>query len=141
MSNWGDCNSESLGLGLSVHTKPHNCQNMNNYSDLPKRQIKNGWANLVPYYWMGLFDIKQRVLIPPELERHMSSEENFRRLGLGIIMLEEKLEELKTYAQEMVRDKSKFDADVLINISNGLVSAAYELNQSYENYKSVRSTH
>ena len=56
-------------------------------------------------------------------------------------MLEEKLEELKTYAQEMVRDKSKFDADVLINISNGLVSAAYELNQSYENYKSVRSTH
>jgi len=30
----------------------------------------------------------------------MSSEENFRRLGLGIIMLEEKLEELKTYAEE-----------------------------------------
>ena len=56
-------------------------------------------------------------------------------------MLEEKLEELKTYAQEMVRDKSKFDTDVLINISNRLVSAAYELNQSYENYKSVRSTH
>jgi len=66
----------------------------------------------------------------------MSSEENFRRLGLGIIMLEEKLEELKTYAHEMVRDNSKFDADVLINISNGLVSSAYE-----ENYKSVRSTH
>ena len=56
-------------------------------------------------------------------------------------MLEEKLEELKTYSQEIVRDKSKFDADVLINISNGLISAAYELNQSYENYKSVRSTH
>ena len=69
----------------------------------------------------------------------MSSEENFRRLGLGIIMLEEKLEELKTYAQEMVQDKSKFDADVLV-YSNGLVSATYELNQSYENYKSVRST-
>jgi hypothetical protein len=31
----------------------------------------------------------------------MSSEENFRRLGLGIIMLEENLEELKTYSQEM----------------------------------------
>jgi len=69
----------------------------------------------------------------------MSSEDNFRRLGMGIIMLEEKMEELKTYAQEMVRDKSKFDADVLTNISNGLVSATYELNQSYENYKSVRS--
>ncbi|MFZ0629449.1 MAG: hypothetical protein WAM16_09115 [Nitrososphaeraceae archaeon] len=27
----------------------------------------------------------------------MSSEENFRRLGTSIIMLEEKLEELKTY--------------------------------------------
>ena len=57
----------------------------------------------------------------------MSSEENFRRLGLGTIMLEEKLEELKTYSQEMVQDKSKFDADVLINISNGLVSAALRI--------------
>jgi hypothetical protein len=70
----------------------------------------------------------------------MSSEENFRRLGLGIIMLEEKLVELKSYAQEMVEDKSKFDPDVLINISRRLVSTAYQLNQSYENYKSVRST-
>jgi len=66
----------------------------------------------------------------------MSSEENFRRLGLSIIMLEEKLEELKTYAEEMVRDKSKFDSDVLINISRRKLSAAYELSQSYENYKS-----
>jgi hypothetical protein len=71
----------------------------------------------------------------------MSSEENFRRLGLSIIILEEKLEELKTYAQEMVRDKSKFDPDVLINISSRQVSAAYELSQSYENYKRVRPTH
>ena len=71
----------------------------------------------------------------------MSSEENFRRLGLSIIMLEEKLEELKTYAGEMVRDKSKFDSDVLINISRRLLSAAYELSQSYENYKSGRHTH
>lgn len=71
----------------------------------------------------------------------MSSEENFRRLGTSIIMLEEKLEELKTYSQEMERDKSKFDPDVLINISNRLISAAYELNQSYKNYKSSRPTH
>ena len=71
----------------------------------------------------------------------MSSEENLRRLGLSIIMLEEKLEELKTYSQEIERDKSKFDPDVMTNISNRLVSAAYELNQSYENYKSARSTH
>ena len=70
----------------------------------------------------------------------MSSEENFRRLGLGSIMLEGKLVELKSYAQGMVEDKSKFDPDVLINISRRLVSAAYQLNQSYENYKSVRST-
>ena len=70
----------------------------------------------------------------------MSIEENFRRLGLGIIMLEEKLEELKTYSQEMKRDKSKFDPDVLTNISSRLVSAAYELSQSYENYKSARPT-
>ena len=70
----------------------------------------------------------------------MSSEENFRRLGTGIIMLEEKLEELKTYSQEMGRDKSKLDSDVLINISSRLVSAAYELSQSYENYKTVRPT-
>ena len=56
-------------------------------------------------------------------------------------MLEEKLEEIKTYAQGMIRDKLKFDPDVLMNISNRLVSAAYELNQSYENYKSARSTH
>jgi hypothetical protein len=71
----------------------------------------------------------------------MSSEENFRRLGTSIILLEEKLEELKTYSQEMVRDRSKFDPDVLINISGRLVSAAYELSQSYENYKRVRPTH
>ena len=70
----------------------------------------------------------------------MSSEENFRRLGLSVIMLEEKLEELKTYSQEMRQDKSKFDPDVLINISRRLVSAAYELSQSYENYKTVRPT-
>lgn len=68
----------------------------------------------------------------------MSSEENFRRLGTGIIMLEEKLEELKTYSHEMVRDRSKFDPDALINISNRLISAAYELNQSYKKYKSDR---
>ena len=68
----------------------------------------------------------------------MSSEDDFRRLGLGIIILEEKLEELKTYSQEMLRDKSKFDPDVLINISNRLVSAAYELSQSYENYKGAK---
>ena len=68
----------------------------------------------------------------------MSLEDNFRRLGLGIILLEEKLEELKTYSQEMERDKSKFDPGVLTNISNRLVSAAYELNQSYENYKRAR---
>jgi hypothetical protein len=37
--------------------------------------------------------------------------------------LEEKLEELKTYAQEMVSDKSKFDPDVLTEISNRLISA------------------
>jgi hypothetical protein len=73
----------------------------------------------------------------------MSSEveENFRRLGLSILMLEEKLEEIKTYAQEMTQDRSKFDPDVLINISNRLVSAAYELNQAYENYKGVKPTH
>jgi hypothetical protein len=71
----------------------------------------------------------------------MSSEENFRRLGTSIIMLEEKLEELKTYSQEMVQDRSKFDPDDLINISNRLISAAYELNQSYKNYKSSRPTH
>jgi hypothetical protein len=70
----------------------------------------------------------------------MTSMENFRRLGTSIIMLEEKLEELKTYSQEMDRDKSKFDPDVLTNISSRLVSAAYELSQSYENYKAVRST-
>ena len=70
----------------------------------------------------------------------MSSEENFRRLGSGIIMLEEKLEELKTYSQEMARDRSKFDPDVLTNISNRLISAAYQLNQSYENYKSAKLT-
>jgi hypothetical protein len=69
----------------------------------------------------------------------MSSEENFRRLGLSIIMLQEKLEELKTNSQEMGRDKSKFNPDVLINISSRL-AAAYELSQSYENYKAVRPT-
>ena len=71
----------------------------------------------------------------------MSSEENFRRLGLSVIVLEEKLEELKTYAQEMIKDKSKFDPEVLKEISNRLVSATYELNQTYENYKRVRSSH
>lgn len=70
----------------------------------------------------------------------MSSEENFRRLGLSIIILEEKLEELKTYVQEMGWDKSKFDPDVLMNISRRLVSAAFQLSQSYEKYKTIRPT-
>jgi len=70
----------------------------------------------------------------------MSSEDEFRRLGISIIMLEEKLQELKTYSQEMERDTSKFDPQVLTNISNRIVSAAYELNQSYENYKRTRPT-
>ena len=70
----------------------------------------------------------------------MSSEDDFRRLGIGIIMLEEKLQELKTYSQEVERDTSKFDPQVLTNISNRIVSAAYELNQSYENYKRTRPT-
>jgi len=70
----------------------------------------------------------------------MSSEENFRRLGTSIIFLEEKLEELRTYSQEMVKDSSKFDPELLINISNRLISAAYTLNQSYKNYKSGIST-
>jgi len=71
----------------------------------------------------------------------MSSDENFRRLGTSIIFLEEKLEELKTYSQEMVKDSSRFDPELLINISNRLVSAAYTLNQSYKNYKNGISTH
>jgi hypothetical protein len=71
----------------------------------------------------------------------MSSEDGFRRLGLGIIMLEENLEELKTNSQEIERDKSKFDLNVLKNISSRLISAAYELSQSYENYKRARPTH
>ena len=71
----------------------------------------------------------------------MSTEENFRRLGTSIIFLEEKLEELKTYSEEMVKDSSKFDPELLINISNRLVSAAYTLNQSYKNYKSDITTH
>ena len=70
----------------------------------------------------------------------MSSEDDFRRLGICIIMLEEKLQELKTYSQEIERDTSKFDPQVLTNISNRIVSAAYELNQSYENYKRTRPT-
>jgi len=70
----------------------------------------------------------------------MSSEEDFRRLGLSVIMLEEKLEELKTYSQEMEQDKSKFDPNVLTNISGRLISATYELSQSYENYKRTRPT-
>ena len=70
----------------------------------------------------------------------MSSEDDFRRLGIGIIMLEEKLQELKTYSKEIERDTSKFDPQVLTNISNRIVSAAYELNQSYENYKRSRPT-
>ena len=68
----------------------------------------------------------------------MSSEENFGRLGLNVIALEEKLEELKTYSQEMEQDKSKFDPNVLTNISSRLISATYELSQSYENYKRAR---
>ena len=59
----------------------------------------------------------------------MSSEENFRRLGLGVILLEEKLEELKTYAEEMVQNRSKFNPDVLIDISSRLVLLPYELNR------------
>lgn len=70
----------------------------------------------------------------------MGSEDDFRRLSLGIIMLEEKLEELKTYSQEMERDTSQFDPKVLTNISRRIVFAAYELSQSYENYKRTRLT-
>ena len=55
-------------------------------------------------------------------------------------MLEEKLEELKTYSQEMERDTSQIDPKVLTNISRRIVFAAYELSQSYENYKRTRPT-
>jgi hypothetical protein len=65
----------------------------------------------------------------------MSSDENFRRLGTSILFLEEKLEELKTYSQEMLKDSSKFEPELLVNISNRLISAAYTLNQSYKNIK------
>jgi len=71
----------------------------------------------------------------------MSSEENFGRLGLNVIALEEKLEELKTYSQEMEQDKSKFDPNVLTNISSRLISATHEISQSYDNYKRTRPTH
>jgi len=71
----------------------------------------------------------------------MSSEENFRRLGTSILFPEEKLEELKTYSEEMLKDKSKFDPEFLTSISNRLISAAYTLNQSYKNYKSDITTH
>ena len=70
----------------------------------------------------------------------MSSDENFRRLGTSILFLEEKLEELKTYSQEMLKDSSKFEPELLVNISNRLISAAYSLNQSYKNYKSNITT-
>jgi hypothetical protein len=65
----------------------------------------------------------------------MSSDENFRRLGTSILFLEEKLQELKTYSQEMLKDSSKFEPELLVNISNRLISAAYTLNQSYKNYE------
>ena len=70
----------------------------------------------------------------------MSSDENFRRLGTSILFLEEKLEELKSYSQEMLKDGSKFEPELLVNISNRLISAAYSLNQSYKNYKSSITT-
>jgi hypothetical protein len=70
----------------------------------------------------------------------MSSDENFRRLGTSILFLEEKLQELKTYSQEMLKDSSKFEPELLVNISNRLISAAYTLNQSYKNYKSNITT-
>ena len=70
----------------------------------------------------------------------MSSDENLRRLGTSILFLEEKLEELKTYSQEMLKDSSKFEPELLVNISNRLISAAYTLNQSYKNYKSNITT-
>ena len=70
----------------------------------------------------------------------MSSDENFRRLGTSILFLEEKLEELKTYSQEMLKDSSKFEPEFLMSISNRLISAAYTLNQSYKNYKNGIAT-
>ena len=70
----------------------------------------------------------------------MTSDENFRRLGTSILFLEEKLEELKTYSQEMLKDSSKFEPEFLMSISNRLISAAYTLNQSYKNYKMGIST-
>lgn len=70
----------------------------------------------------------------------MSSEENFRRLGTSILFLEEKLLELKAYTQEMVKDRTKFDPNVLMNISDRLISATSTLNQSFKNYKINRPT-
>lgn len=70
----------------------------------------------------------------------MSSEENFRRLGTSILFLEEKLLELKAYTQEMVKDRTKFDPNVLMNISDRLISATSTLNQSFKNYKNNRPT-
>ena len=51
----------------------------------------------------------------------MSLDENIRRLGTSILFLEGKLEELKTYSQEMLKDSSKFEPELLVNISNRLI--------------------
>ena len=50
------------------------------------------------------------------------------------------MEELKTYAEEVARDRSKFDPDALMYITNRLVAATYELNQLYKSAKTVGST-
>jgi hypothetical protein len=68
----------------------------------------------------------------------MSSDENFRRLATSIIFLEEKLQVLKSIFKGDGGDKSKFDPDILIKISNRIISPAYALNKSYDNYKSHR---
>jgi hypothetical protein len=65
----------------------------------------------------------------------------FQKIRFKCYNIGRKIEELQTYAQEMVRDKSKFDPNILTEISNWLVSSTYELSQYYESYKNNRPIH
>jgi hypothetical protein len=64
----------------------------------------------------------------------MSSDEDLRKLGNGITELVEKVHQLQEYAKVLLRDRSRFDPDHLLNHVNAVENTTNFCKTSYDNY-------
>ena len=69
----------------------------------------------------------------------MSSDEDLRKLDNSIRDLKGIVEELKSYEEVLVKDKSRFDPDHLLNIAIDVGIATNICKNSYANYIARKS--